>query len=117
MITLPVILKAFSYVTTDDWFWVSMAFTTIIGLFIGSVIYNGDLKEIKKGLVSLAAYGMMIIFTTTTRSLPKVTEVTPGREYMYFVGTATVLVVTFFYLFGMQLGVIITRLAHKGVKK
>lgn len=117
MITLPVILKAFAYVTGDDWFWYAMAFTTMIGMFIGSVIYNGDLKEIKKGLVSLSAYGMMIIFTTTTRALPKVETVTPGREYMYLVSTATVLIVTFFYLFGMQLGVIITRLAHKGVKK
>ena len=43
MITL--IYKAAIYVMSDPFFWPSMAFTTLVGIFVGAVIHNGDMHR------------------------------------------------------------------------
>ena len=111
------ILAATVYITTDPFFWASMAFTTMVGIFIGAVIYNGDVKEIRKALIALASYCVLIIITNASRVFPQLDKVTPDLSYMPFAGIVTIVIVTFFYLLGMVIGVRITKHAHRNLKK
>lgn len=102
---------AFLYVTSDPFFWPSMTFTTLIGIFIGSVIYDGDVEQIRKAIIMLSSYVIMIILVTLTRVIDDITpSITQGKP---FAGLITISIVTFFYLIGMLLGVVITKMAHK----
>jgi len=101
------------YVIADGYFWPSMAIIVMIGLFVGSTIYDGCIKEIKKMLISLSIYGLMIIAVTSSRVVPDFFD---GRFLVHhpFSGVATVLLVTIFYSLGLFIGVKITRHAHQG---
>jgi len=99
------------YVVADPFFWPSMAITVIIGIFIGSVVYDGCVQEIKKFMISMLAYVFMIVAVTTERIYPSLID---GVERVHnpFAGISTVLLVTIFYLLGMWLGVLVTKKAH-----
>jgi hypothetical protein len=101
------------YVINQDFFWASMGFTTLIGIFIGSVIYDGDMHEMKKGLIALGSYGVMLLISNSTRIIPQIHTTEPQKIYQLFAGLITIGVVTIFYLLGMFLGVVITKKAHK----
>jgi len=101
------------YVMVDGYFWPSMAVIVMIGLFVGSTLYDGCIKEVKKMLLSLSIYGLMIIVVTSSRVVP---DFYSGifKAHHPFSGVATVLLVTLFYSLGLWFGVKITKHAHKG---
>jgi hypothetical protein len=106
--------EALLYVIQDGYFWPAMAFTTMVGLFIGSLLYDGEFKEAKKMLVSLISYGILISITISTRIIPNLSEVEPAHYYMPFAGIITITLVTAFYLIGIVIGVNIIGIVHKG---
>jgi hypothetical protein len=87
-----------------------MGYTSIMGIFIGSVIYNGDINGIKKMIVSLVCYASLIITVNFTRILPDLVFSQTGKP---FASIWTVLLVTLFYLLGAYVGVVVTKKAHK----
>lgn len=109
-------LASLCYIAADPYFAPSMAFTVLCGLFIGSVIYDGELEDVKKALVALGSYSALILLTNMFRIIPQLPTATNATSPQFLASTATTLVVTFFYLLGMYLGVAITRYAHKGRK-
>lgn len=112
---LQSLLSSFTYVISDVYFWPSMAVIMMIGVFIGSVLYDGCVKEVKKMVVSLSIYGLLIATVTSSRVIPDFAE---GRFVLHhpFSGIATVVLVTLFYLLGIYLGVKITKHAHGGIE-
>jgi len=102
------------YVIADGFFWPSMAVVVMIGVFIGSVLYDGCVKEIKKMLISVFAYAFMIMSVNFTRVLPQMgtEQIIDVRKPLASIGT--IFLVTIFYLLGMWLGVMTTGHAHKG---
>lgn len=110
---INIISQSFLYVVSDPYFWPSMSFTTIIGIFIGAVIYNGDLVQVRKALVAIGSYVLLLSIVNLSRVLPEVGIV--ANPYKPIAGIVTMIIVTFFYLLGMWLGVKITRRAHKNV--
>lgn len=114
------ITASFLYVTGDRLFWLSMALTFIIGMFIASSIYNGEVKEIKKLIIGLGSYAVLIMMTSGARVFPQIMGSEPGQYAGYpFAGIITVLLVSFFYGLGMMWGIRVTYQAHKharGVK-
>lgn len=111
---MVLLLSEIIYVISDPFFLPSMAFTTMMGLFIGAVIYNGDIREVKKMLLSLFSYALLIITVTLTRVVPQIpleiNGVQPGVHP--FASIITIFTVTIFYLLGTYLGVRITKKAH-----
>jgi surface polysaccharide O-acyltransferase-like enzyme len=105
--------ETITYIVNQDFFWASMGFTTLIGIFIGSVIYDGDMQQMKKGLIALGSYCLMLVISTSTRIIPQIYTTAPEKTYQLFAGMTTITIVTFFYLLGMFLGVVITKKAHK----
>lgn len=109
------IVKSLVFVAEADYFYQAMAIVTIMASMIGSMVYNGDLSSIRKAIVSIFCYAIMLMFTNISRLinypdllLPK--EMTMGQQ---FNGTVTVVYVTFFYMLGLSLGVFIHKRARR----
>lgn len=109
---INIIWQSLLYVTDDPFFFASMGFTTAVGIFIGAVIYDGDLKQIKKVIFSLSSYMVLLLITNLSRAIPEMSVVT--SPFKPIASAVTMIIVTIFYLIGMYLGVKITKRAHKG---
>jgi len=104
------ILESFKYVFSQDLFWISMSFTTMIGIFIGSTIYDGCVAELKKAILTIGIYAFIICAISIERIFPLYQN---GVFMIHkpWSGIATIIYVTLFYLIGMILGVCITNFA------
>ena len=109
---IDLIYQAILYVTGDLFFWPSMAFTTMVGIFIGAVVYDGDTKQIQKFLVSLFSYVVILLTVNLTRVIPEIQIASVPHKQI--AAAVTTLVVTLFYLLGMTLGVKLVKHAHRG---
>lgn len=108
------LIEAFKYVTNDSYFWISMSITTCIGIFIGAVLYDGLLNEVKKLVFSILSYAFLILMTNVSRIMPIINSGSVHDTKQPFAGTVTILFVTIFYLFGLWLGVYTVNKAHSG---
>ena len=97
------IYACINYVISDPYFWPSMAFTTLVGIFIGAVVYDGLLHEVKKMLLSLTVYAFIILTVNLGRALPDVYAI--EESFKPLAPSVTIVLVTVFYLLGMYLGV------------
>jgi hypothetical protein len=109
---INIIWQSIIYVTSDPWFIPSMAFTVMVGLFIGAVFYDGNTTEIRKFIGAMASLVVLIIMVNLTRAIPQI----PYSIFPYkpIASATTTIIVSGFYLFGMGLGVFLVRKAHKG---
>jgi hypothetical protein len=106
---MNITLTLIKYVVSDSYFWPSMAFTTMVGLFIGAIIYNGDISQVKKMIASLLSYMVLIVTVNLTRVIPQVTS----DQIKPLASLVTIIFVTLFYLIGTYAGVLITKRANK----
>lgn len=106
--------KSMIYVAQADYFYQAMASVTIIAMFIGSLLYNGDLNQLKKAMLTIFSYGGMISLTNVARIITSTAGV--RRHLMAdgqaFNGTTTVIYVTLFYMLGVGLGVLVHKRAR-----
>ena len=106
------LLETIKYVGGDNFFWLSMAGTTIVGLYIGAIVYNGDVIQVRKMLVALISYVSLLVFADLSRIIPTVASSHVANKSQPFAGVMTTFLITIFYLFGMWLGVKVVRLAR-----
>ena len=111
---MSLLIESIKYVMSDSYFWSAMGLTTCMGLFIGAVLYDGVLKEVKKVLIALGSYCLLILATNLTRIIPIIKAGEVGTSNQPLAGTVTILLVSLFYFAGMVLGVKITNFAHQG---
>ena len=106
IINLPSI---FYYISGIPFFWASMGLITAIGIFIGSLLYNGDLKNLTKGVLTLSVYTGLLATTNINRVyIVFMTEgITDSSKAL--AGTFTAVITLMFYILGMVAGVLITR--------
>jgi len=90
------------YVVTGYTFWQAMGWTSAIGMVIGRLMYNGDLKRMHKFFISFAVYLIFLIYTQLARihGLEQI-----NNPIQASASIITILFVSFFYVFGMYLGV------------
>lgn len=103
------ICDCINYVTIAPYFWHTMVATTMSSIFIGAILYNGDLENLFKGMIALIPYIALLVLTTTIR----LSSVEIESTTMAFAGLTTIAFITFFYILGLVLGVLITKLAHR----
>lgn len=98
-----------AYITGAPFFWQLMAVTTIIAMFIGAMLHNGDFKGLRKHILSLGAYVLMLLTTTIARVTPiyfaKKHEFTPENLAQIWANPITIFFLTFFWFFGLFWGV------------
>jgi hypothetical protein len=106
--------RSIAYVMQTPFFWQAMATVTIVAMIIGTMVYNGDLDKLWRGMLAIMTYGLLILFTTGTRiySLTRFTF-TDAPKGQTFAGISTIFLVTIFYLIGLFLGYAAHKLARK----
>jgi hypothetical protein len=109
---IDIVWQSIVYVTTDSWFLPSMGFTTMVGIFIGAVFYDGNTTEIRKFIGAMISLVILIVMVNLTRVVPQIP--TALFPYKPIASATTTIIVSGFYLFGMGLGVLLVRKAHKG---
>jgi hypothetical protein len=86
----------------------------MMGIFIGAVIYNGDVTQIKKAMAMLSSYVVLLLVVSLARVVPQInTTLVP---YKPISSATTIFLVTIFYVLGMWLGVRLVNRAHKEKK-
>lgn len=107
---------ALMYVISFPYFWISMGVTVASSMFIGAILYNGDVRALVKGMVSLITYFALLMTVTVTRvniSLVSALSHDRSNDYMAYAGIVTLLIVTLFYVTGLLLGVFVVKKARK----
>lgn len=116
LLTLQTLLEGIEYATKAPYFWGSMGFTTATAMYVGAAIYDGQLDQIKKALISVLSYSFLLIWTTFSRlmhtmSLDPSEILHPERP----IGNLVALIcVTVAWVFGITLGVLVFRLKYGG---
>lgn len=105
--------QSFAYIASAPYFWLSMGMTIGVAMFVGAIIYDGELEYAWKGLLSISMYGFFlfqVIFTRVTYNYAAITTaLTPGQA---FANLTTVLIVTLFWMMGVMIGVFVSSKYH-----
>lgn len=99
------------YISQAPYFWGTMGFITAMAMFIGVILYDGKMKEVSKALVCVGSYAALL----TWINLIRISHVGVKNWAQAYAGVATIILVTFCWLLGMFLGVLLANL--KGWKK
>lgn len=100
------------YVIEDRYFMLAMACTSMTALFVGATVYDGLLREVKKGIITIMSYAFMLVLANYTRVASNLNSVPEIAKHQPFAGIVTIMFVSTFYVMGMFLGVWIVRKAH-----
>ena len=110
--------EVIQYVTSAPYFWHTMGATTASAVFLGAMLYNGDLRKLTKGLIAILPYTALLIATNIIRISDKLEQTSSASNHVTaWAGTMTIIYLTFFYILGLLLGVITTGLAHRRTTK
>ncbi len=84
-------------------------------MFVGSIIYNGELRMVMKGVVTVLSYALFLFIINADRVSNALAgkEVRPVDLIQAHAANATVIMVTIAYITGMVLGVMVTSHARK----
>jgi uncharacterized membrane protein YhaH (DUF805 family) len=112
------IFDVLNYISRSPYFWQSLGMLIATAMFIGALLYNGDLSLTIKGVVTIVAYAffLILIFSTRVVSLARVHDFSVSQNIQAHAGIFTIFVLTLAYIFGLYVGVFIVKFAHRGVK-
>lgn len=95
------------YVISAPYFWQTMSMITSCAIFIGAIVFNGEVRTVLKGVVAIGVYALFLTLTNIIRISNQVIT----NYSQAYAGTVTIGFITFFYLLGMFMGVLITKKA------
>lgn len=110
------ILFAMNRVVGLPYFWQSMSWATIIAMFFGALIYDGDIPHAKKGVCTVCAYLFMIGLVMGQYiwdRYPVLVSTTPNVAYQVFVYPSIIFFVSFFWFIGFVFAVSLLRYLRK----
>jgi len=103
-----------AYISAAPYFWLSMGMSAGFAMFIGAIIYDGELEYAWKGLLSVGMYAFFlaeIIFTRVTYNYPIIRAgLSPGQAWA---NITTIVVLSAFWVIGVMLGVFVSSFFHK----
>ena len=109
--------EVIQYVTSAPYFWHTMGATTASTVFLGAMLYNGDLRRLSRGLIALLPYTALLIATNIIRISDKLEQTSGASNHVTaWAGTVTILYLTFFYVLGLLIGVVTTGSVHTNNK-
>jgi hypothetical protein len=103
-----------AYVAQTPQFWPSMGTIMAISVFIGAIIYDGQMREATRGIITLVSYCTLLFWMTISRVMQ---NYKPGYLHPEFIwaGAVTILITSLFFILGILLGVTVFK--YKGWKK
>ncbi len=107
------ILKSIEYVVSVPYFWPTMGSVTAISIFIGSMIFDGHTRDSLKALIAILVYAAFLFFVQINRIL-YYSQNSDSIKYTYmsYAQSVTLVFITFFWILGVILGTVTTRLVH-----
>ena len=105
-ITPEILISTFEYVSQAPYFWLTMGMVTAVSMFIGAIVFDGDLPTATKGIIGVLSYVFFLVqvqFTRVTDAIPRIKP--PSPSYTWNAATVTILVMTLFWMIGVLLGV------------
>lgn len=102
-----------NYITTAPHFWQVLSMTIATAMFIGAALYNGELRQATKGIITIVSYTAFLLLITFARVVEQIPQ--NGQDFRYeqaFAGMETTLIVSLAYMLGILLGVTASRYAH-----
>ena len=107
-----------AYISSAPYFWISMGMTTGIAMFIGAIIYDGELEYAWKGLLGIGMYSFFlfqVMFTRVNYNYVQITKtLNAGQAYA---NLTTVVVVSLFWTIGVLFGVLVSSRFHGNHRK
>lgn len=108
------ILKSISYVVGVPYFWPTMGSVSALSIFVGSMIFDGNTRDSLKALIALLVYAAFLMFVQINRIL----YYTPTSDsikytYMSYAQSVTLVFITFFWVLGVLLGTVTSRLVRR----
>ena len=109
-------MDSFVYVANQNMFWGTMGFTTAMAIFVGVLLYDGNLDQAKKGTWAVLSYVFMVIWLNLVRIFP----ITANPDYIYgksnygmpYAGIVTIIYITIAWLIGIGIGVNLFKHKH-----
>lgn len=74
-------------------------------MFIGALLYDGNMKEVRKGLMSVGVYAGFLFYITINRIAYRFEDVGVVNTDMAYAGIVSILIISGFYVLGLFLGV------------
>lgn len=111
------IIDILIYISRAPYFYLSIGSLTGIAMFVGAILYDGDLTYASKGLISVGIYGFFIFQMNVTRLNNTLTISNIGFDPKAYAATATTIIITIFWLFGVLLGVYISKKVRTAYRK
>lgn len=103
-----------AYVAQAPQFWPAMGTIMGISVFIGAIIYDGQMKEATRGIITLISYCVLLFWMTISRVLHNYRPGYANPELAWASATSIVMT-SFFFIMGILLGVSVFK--YKGWKK
>jgi hypothetical protein len=114
MNTSEITISSLKYVLESPYFWPSMGMTTSVSMFIGAMIYNGKRESLYVGIITMMTYGFFLFSTTLLRINGHGYSLIKNQYQMAYASSATLLLITFFYVVGLLFGYAIKHRIRKG---
>ena len=114
---IQLFIDAAIYVANSPMFYGSMGFTTATAMFIGALLYDGNIQEARKGLVAVISYVVMLVWTTGLRVFPNAVVhnfvYSPTHDGRAFAGMVTIIYISLAWFLGFFLGIHLFSLGKK----
>lgn len=110
-----ILFETFSYISKAPFFWQFMGLSTSIFMFIGGIVHDGRVEEAKKGIITIGAYSLMLLWITILRVNDRIAtsniyaDLSRTNASMAFAGIVTTLSVSVACILGIVLGVSMVR--------
>lgn len=107
-------LETSQYVVNVPYFWITMGTIVSIAMFIGALIFNSDIRALTKSLISLTIYESFLVFVQFNRINNYYTFTEKNQnKYMAYAQMVTLVYITTFWVLGLIIGVIVSRIIRK----
>ena len=107
---IHILLNSFEYVSQAPNFYGSMGVVSALGMFVGALIYKGQIEAVLKAVLVVASYAILLVWVNLSRvfALYKLSG-DIDRDKQAFASTLTIMWVSFAWILGLILGVLIIR--------
>ena len=110
---MEIIIGIFNYIRSAPYFWGSMGFVVAIAMLIGTIVYGSNYKQIYKFILSLFIYLILLAIINFTRANDALNLnnniPTHAQRVTAYASTGTIIIVTFFWVSGLFLGLAIDK--------
>jgi hypothetical protein len=103
------IYKAFSIIHGLPYFWTTMMYSSLIAIFSGALIYDGDVPHAKKGVFSVLSYIIMILFVTIGYAVQRYPFIKSDVAYQIFIYPAQLTYISIFWAIGFIGAILVFR--------